>query len=539
MAFHLIQTGATLAIMDTAGTVTTLTLPAGVTIDTTKRPRFTIIGQVVVITNSPSVNLVYDPASESLHVLCPPPPASPMIAAAGAGTGITGAVKLWYTFKIKDEWGQTIAESPMSPVSNTVTLSDDSIAGSGIATSATPGVNARGIYRTVAGGSVPFPLFDMDDNVATTFDNDLPDVGLEAATADELGLPPGSSPGEQMTLCVAWDDRLWGVSSQQTLIDEVRASEAQRPWAFTITLKAPPVGSDAIGVVTLIPLRDELLVGKRNNILRIVPASDDETPYDVLKVGAGVGVTAPDSVAVIRDVAYWLHEDGVYRYNSNGISDQPVSRDKVHSWFTTDDYFNRAMFPEAFGGWNPVNDSYVLFLAAAGTTVFNRWVELILSGPNEGKWLGPHKTGAFTPTCFGLMQSATGTYLPTIGSSNGYLNKMNQSTRTDEPATAIDFEVVGKAHAADQPNMLRLWRRLAVINKIQGAGTLTVTPTVGELNAAAGTAISVPLTAGRTVTRRLGTGTYCQLTFRVNSAGQDVTLYGYELPWLDIGVRKT
>jgi hypothetical protein len=116
---------------------------------------------------------------------------------------------------------------------------------------------------------------------------------------------------------------------------------------------------------------------------------------------------------------------------------------------------------------------------------------------------------------------------------------MNQSTRTDEPATAIDFEVVGKAHAADQPNMLRLWRRLAVINKIQGAGTLTVTPTVGELNAAAGTAISVPLTAGRTVTRRLGTGTYCQLTFRVNSAGQDVTLYGYELPWLDIGVRKT
>lgn len=538
MAFHLIQNGSGLSVMQTNGTVSTLALPSGVTIDSAKRPRFAIFGQEVVITNSPSVNLVYDPTTNALRVLCPEAPASPCLTAVGSGTGLTGAYTVWYTFKIKDEWGRTVAESPMSPASELLTLANQSLAGTGVATSLTPGVNARGLYRTVAGGSVPFPWMDIDDNVATSFEDSAADVALEAATADTLGLPPGSAPGESAALCVAWDDRLWMVSSAPTLIDEVRASEVQRPFAFDITLAAPPLGADAIGIVALIPRRDELLIGKKNNILRIVPASGDDIPYDVLKVGEGVGVTAPDSVAVIRDVAYWLHEDGVYKADSNGVSDVPVSRARVHPWFTTDTYFNRELFPDAFGGWNPVNDSYVLFLAAAGSTVFDRWVELILSGPNQGKWLGPHKTGAFTPTSFGLMQSSTGTYLPTIGSSSGYLYKMNQATRTDEPATAIDWEIYGKFHAADQPNMVRVWRRLAVINKIESAGTMTVTPHVGDLDASAGAAISVPLTDGRTLTRRLGVGAYCQLRFRVNTVARDVTLYGYELPWFDVGVRK-
>jgi hypothetical protein len=538
MAFHLVQNGSTLALMTTAGVVSTLTLPTGVTIDSTKRPRFAIIGQEVVIANSPSVNLVFDPVANALRVLCPPPPASPMLVAVGASTGLTGTYITWYTFKIKDEWGRTLAESPLSPPSAGVALTADSLAGSGIATSSTPGVNARGIYRSVAGGSVPFPLFDMDDNVATSFDDNTSDVLLEAASADVLGLPPGSAPGEAASLCVAWDGRIWMVSTMPTKIDEVRASEIDRPWAFDTTIAAPPQGNDAVGVVALIPLRDELLVGKRNNFLRIVPVEGDDIPYDALKVGEGVGICAPDSAAVIRNVAYWLNEDGVYKFDSNGISDQPISRDKVHAWFTTDTYFNRELFPEAFGGWNPINDSYVLFLAAAGSTVFDRWVELVLSGPNKDKWLGPHKTGAFTPTCFGLMQSATGTYLPTMGSSSGYLYKMNQATRTDEPATAIDWEVIGKAHAADKPNMLRMWRRLAVINKIQASGTMTVTPYVGEMDASAGASISASLTVGRTVTRRLGPGTYCRLAFRVNTVATDVTLYGYELPWFDVGVRK-
>lgn len=539
MAFHIAQSGSTLVLVQTDGTLTTLTLPSGVTIDSTKRPRFAIINQEVVITNSPSVNLVFDPIANALRILCPLAPPSPPIAAAGASTGLTGTWKFWYSFKIKDEWGRTIAESPLSPASNAITLANQSLAGSAIATSSQPGVNARGIYRSVTGGSVPFPLLDLDDNVATSFDDNLSDVALEAATADTLGLPPGSAPGERATIAVQWDDRLWLVSSAEGKLDEVKASEIRRPFAFEIRLTCPPVGDDAIGIVALVPMRDELLVGKKNFMLRIVPTDDTDAPYQVLKIGPGVGITAIESVAVIRNTAYWLNEDGVYMADSNGVSDAPISRDKVHAWFTTDTYFNRALFSQAFGGWNPIDDTYVLFLAAAGQSTFNRWVQLHLSGPNKGKWLGPHKTDAFTPTCFGLMQSSTGTYLPTIGSSSGYLNKMNQATRTDEPSTAIAWNVLGKAHTAEQPNMMRRWGRLAVISKKEAAGSITVTPYVGnELDVVASATISVSQTVGRNVTRRLGAGVYCILEFTKSTVAQDVTLYGYEIPWFDIGVRK-
>jgi hypothetical protein len=76
-----------------------------------------------------------------------------------------------------------------------------------------------------------------------------------------------------------------------------------------------------------------------------------------------------------------------------------------------------------------------------------------------------------------------------------------------------------------------------VISKIQAAGTLTITPYVGDLAASAGTAISHTLTLGRQRLRRLGAGRFCKLRFQHSTADQGCELYGYEIPHHELGRR--
>ena len=57
------------------------------------------------------------------------------------------------------------------------------------------------------------------------------------------------------------------------------------------------------------------------------------------------------------------------------------------------------------------------------------------------------------------------------------------------------------------------------------------------MNASAGAAISADMTLGREVLRRLGTGRFAQLRLRHTTAGQDVGIYGIEIPFFEDGVR--
>ena len=529
MAWSIAQAGGNLYGVGTNGTATEITLPSNVTLDTTRRLRMAILNRSVVLTNGPTVNLAVDPDG-TCRVLVPRAPIFPPILAGGASTGLTGAFQVRYSYGVKDRYGRVISESPLSPAA-TITLANTGLAVTAIAVSTETSVNCRFIYRTTTGGDVLFRWATLDDNVITAFDNNMPDAGLAllATLNDSLGLPPGSSGGIRMKLLVEWKGALWGVSDSPNDVDNLRRSVVQQPWAWPADRYFPisPIGLTTEGITALIPRKADLGVCKRNAVQKIIGENNDE--WQPIKVIEGAGCIAPDSVAVIKDVGYCLGEDGVYRYDDEGFT--IISRTDVHAWFTTDTYFNRSQFKNAIGRWNPVLDCYELHLSAAGSTALDRWVSYDLK---THVWSGPHLTSAFTPTAAACVQDAAGSIIPLIGGNNGFIYTMNNTARTDDTATSIDFDA-RFVLTADTPDIDKVFEAPDVLTKIESGGTLEFIPTLGGLDASPGTTQTVDLTLGRKRLDVLGAGRILQVRLRQNTNARDVLLYGAEIPYFELG----
>jgi hypothetical protein len=155
----------------------------------------------------------------------------------------------------------------------------------------------------------------------------------------------------------------------------------------------------------------------------------------------------------------------------------------------------------------------------------------------SGRWFGPHKLAAFTPTGAVVVNDASGNPQLAIGASNGFLYATLSGNYSDGSSTAIDFDIKGKFHSGEMPDYTHVWLQPSVFTKKESGGTLTVTPYVGQLDASAGTAQSHDLTKERERLARLGTGRLCQLEFQQATAGQGVELYGYEVPYIQVGRR--
>lgn len=535
MPFTIIQAGSALKRMSTAGDLTTITLPSGVTIDATVRGRFAVIGRRIVFIRAPSKNLVLEADSDVAHPLAITPPTFAPTVAAGSGTGLTGTYKVRVVFKIKDEYGFVQAMSAPSPESSGVALSNQTLAVSNIAVSSDPAVNARGLERTTNAGSVYYPWFDIDDNTSTSAEDAIADAALSLLPSpDPVIVPAGTAlGGSKLRLIMEWKGFLWAVSDSIDETDYVLRSDGDNIYSWPGKLRADPVGADEFGVTALMPRRDELGIGKRDLIHKI--RGSDEDTFEMIEVVRGTGPVSQESVVVVRDVAYFLGEDGVYSWDAAGVT--PLSDDRARAWFTTDTYFNRTLFDQSEAKWNPVLDTYELHLAAVGTSDLNRWVALHLSGPNKGKWLGPHKTGAFTPTAVGLLEDANDLARPVIAGSDGHVYEMNSATKTDGASTAIDLDVMTGWHSANTPDILKFFKHLLMRLKKQSGGTLEITPYVGEFDAAAQLPISHDMTVPRRRHRRLGIGRFFKLRLRNNVAAEDVTVSGYEVPYHEVSRR--
>ena len=531
--YAIVQAGSTLVAVTPAGVATVLTLPAGVTIDATRRASFAVLGRRVVVTYAPSINLWIDPLDLTVYPLAILPPVLAPVTAVGTGTGLTGAYTWWTSFTVKNDQGTLLAESPLSAPTIALTLANQGGALTAIPISADPSVTGRRQYRSVAGGTIPFQVVDLDDNVSTTWNDTLADASLALLPADPaLGVPPGSGPGEGLRYVIAWRDRLWAVGTAFAVRDQLLFSEqfTAYAWPAANAVTASPEGEDAFGITGLAPRRDELGVFKRGRILKVVGSTPED--FEVITVAEGVGCIAAESVVVIRDIAYFLGLDGVYTFGPQGVT--PISRDKVDPWFLSDDYFNRDRFAYASGGYNQITDTYDLHLAAVGSTVNDRWVSYDIL---RQEWLGPHRTGKFTPTARALLRAASGAYLPVMGSSDGYLYQMNQAGASDGGDTAIAIDWITKWYHGNAPDIMHRWLQPSVFTRKQAAGTLVITPRVGDLDASDGATLSVPLTTDRTKLARLGVGRLVRLQFTHSTNAQDVEVFGFELPFSEIGRR--
>lgn len=542
--FYLAQGASSLQVVQTDGTVSTLTLPAGVTIDATIRGIVTAFARQLFLTRSPSINLWIDPGDPNLTVrpMSIPPPFAPPDLAAGVGTGLTGSYRTKVSFFVKNPAGRTLIESPLSGSSLSVTLANKDLDISNIPVSpdASLFVSAtsqyifgRRIYRNIAGGSVFFAMLDIDDNVTTELLSTLSDSLLSTLPADpSLGNPPGTVQGTSLGLMVPWNSRLWAVATDPARVDHLIYTEPDNfsAWSPDNDLLAKPVGEDAFGITGFLPRRDELGFAKRGRLLKVIGSTNND--FQVIVVAEGAGCIAPFSCTIIKDVGYYLGLDGVYEFGPNGVTS--ISLEKVAPWFQTDDYFNRALFSSAVGNYNPRNNTYDLHVVAAGSTDMDRWVSFDLS---RREWLGPHKTAASTPTARGLLRDAGGAYLPVMGSSAGNVYKLNQSGATDD-GSGIVIDWITKFFSANAPDYMHFWDQATLFLKKQTAGTLVLTPRVGSTAAVDGTPQNVNMASGdRARLGRWGAGRLLRLEFTHSTNAQDVEIYGLEQPFTEIGRR--
>ena len=524
-SFVLLQGGASLQLYNQAGTLSTLTLPSAITLDTNRPPRFTIYDRFIVMVNTPSRPITID-AAGSVRVLTPLPPTVALTLDDDGGAGnLSGDYKALQTYVIRDSDGNIIAESDYGPAMDAAFVAAaDTLDAEGVNLSSEAVTDSR-LYRTTNGGAVYFQWIDVNGNALTqSVSDDTTDGALSLVAAPSLGTCPN------MSLVASWRGRLWGVDRAD--VDYARYSEAgvMYAWPALNSLLIGRAGADARGITAFIPRRDALGIGRRDGLYQVTGST--QANYNVVTLSEACGVESQETVKVYRDVAYFLWKDGVYRWGPTGID--CISDGKVRDWFVSDTYFNRGRFTFAFAGIDPVNNRYRLFLAALGSVVEDRYVEYDIQ---DGTWWGPHKTAAFTTfTAAGGTADSNDRFLPLIASSDGYLWK-NQATQTDNTSDGIDFEITTKRHDGLTPDIEKNWGQLSLISKVQAAGSLTVTPYVGSLNAAAGTAITADMTKGREKLPRMGAGKHCGFTFSHTTNAQDVELYGYELPFYELGRR--
>lgn len=539
MAFLLAQAGTTLNKVDVAsGAVTALTLPSGVTLSSARKPHFAILDQWVVMVNSPSRNLAIDPEG-TVRVLIPEPPThGPDADAAGAGSTHTGTFKYWVSFFVKDADGNILMESPLSGASVEVSVTTDDIDVGNLPLSS-DAISGRRLYRSLTGGKTQYRLFDVDDNLTRSVRDDVADTTLELLPTASAVLvsPPGTVPGFRFKNVIEWKSRLWAVSNDPSQVDTIYATDTNTVYAWPNSLIAHPRGADVEGVVGFGARRNQLGFLKRVGVWA-VSASAGGTGINFSNLVVSqiaprqAGCLGEDTILTIHDKVYWLGRDGVYEWDDSGV--HSISDETVAPWFKTDTYFERTRFKNAFARYNAVTNSYELHVATQSGSTEDLWVSFNLS---NRKWFGPHKTGAFTPTHAGDVTDANGLPVTIVGGSDGVLYTGNSSNQRDGAATAIDMDCTGPWHSGDDPDLEHYWGQVSLLTQVEASGTATLTPTVGRLDASAGAAITATLTLGREKLRRLGRGALARLRFRKNTVNTSAAVYGYEIPWHDIGRR--
>jgi hypothetical protein len=496
----------------------------------TRPARFAVLANSVVVVNAPSVNIVINPADLTTRRLSIAGPTTGLTAVSGGAGTLSGDYRWAYTFAILDGSGDILTESPMSATFGPLTLNDNDADLASIDTSGTAGVNARIIYRTTNGGTAFFEVDRIEDNVTTTFTDNISDYDLALlASAEPKGNPPGVDGTNRFRLITTWKDRLWAAEANDPDNVWISGNREIYSWSEQRKFTVKSAGEDSYGVTAFMARRDELVIAKRRKLWKVIGNSPSD--FEQILIADGIGAVSQDAAIVIRDTCYFLGEDGFYEYGNEGV--KRLSREKVQPWFTTEEFFNRAKFDIAFAKYNALYDKIEIHLAAPESEDIDRWVEFDLK---QNEWFGPHLTNAFTPTCGGAMDNEDGFSTPVMGASNGFIYRQNQSDCTDA-GTPIPMDIITKFHNGNAPDIEHYWGELALLTKPEEDGTLEVIPTVGDLDAIAQSSIDVDLTEDRHRLRRLGVGRFVQLRFKNDENHQSVTIYGYEIPFHEMGRR--
>jgi hypothetical protein len=429
-SYGLIQANETLWRLLPDGTFTELPLPAGVTVSHLVPVRAVVFNKRLILTNGVSKNVQVD-VNQVARLLMPRAPNTALTTAVGGAGSLIGTYTYKYTFAIM-EGDVVIGESDFSPISAEVTLSSDVATLTAIGVSVDTGVNARRIYRTASdGGSAYFLVDTIHDNTTTTYSDDITDEATSAFPAEpSLGVAFGTTEQTRLTRLCTWKDRIWAVPDMHPDRVYFCGNRVQYGWKSSYYFVAGAEGTDNVGITAIVARKNEVFVGKRRTLHKIT--GDVLTRFGLTDIPGGIGVWAPESVVLIRDAVYFLAEDGVYRWDGELTN---LSKPFVHPWFTETGTFNLARLKYAVGHYNQKLDTYELYLSSSGATDLDRWVSFDLLA---NQWLGPHRTGAYTPTTAGVLDETDTRQRAAVGSEDGGVYLKNSSDFIDGASTVID-----------------------------------------------------------------------------------------------------
>lgn len=528
----LVQSGTSLYAVSEDGSSVDLTEPSTVTLSATKPARFEVSRKWAVVVNTTTQPLIVDDSGIVLFLSPLAPTAAPTLAASSGAGGLTGTFQVKYTFAIRDLDANLVAESGFS-ASASVTITEKKINVSSIQTM--PGLTAanynaryeivRRFYRTAAGGSAYFLWYTIGDNTTTTFEDDTSDAAIAATAANALGTV------SFLSHIGSFRDRLFGLDDS-TNRERLLYSEAGLPWAWPTAnfFDMPQIKGDSqSGITAIIPRKEGLGLAKSNMLLQLTGSSDDD--FRVVVLSSTVGAVNQETVASYRDDVYFLGQDGVYRWSENGltcISDEG----NVRSWFTTDDYFDRAEFVNAVGVIDPINQIYRLALTRTGQTEMDTWVSYDII---KGVWWGPHRTSAFAITA----PVTVSKHSPTVafGSDDGFV-AIDTDTRADYGTVAIETNGTLAPIRAVDPPFHTYFGTLTTEIAPQSAGNLYIYPSVGEPDAVESPNFTHPLNTASVSVGRIGYGRFFWLRFYHNTLSQLVSILGFEVEPVNIVGRR-
>lgn len=526
----LVQSGANLYLVAEDGSTTELTEPSTATISTTRVPRFDVNRVHAIVVNSVDPPLIVDDAGIVLFFSPAAPTAAPTVAVGTAGD-LTGTYGVKYTFAIRDLDGNIVAESGFSPAASVVLTADNLSVTTNQALTGLTAANynsryeiVRRFYRTAAGGTAYFLWYTIENNTAdSAFEDDTTDAGIAAIAASSLATAPF------LSHIASFHDRMYGVNDANDR-DQLLYAEAGLRWAWPTDnlFQMPQVKGDVqSGITALMPRRDALGIAKSNMLISLT--GTDDTDWRVTILSTSRGCIAQETAALYNDHWYFLGQDGVYRWGEGGI--ECISDGRVRSWFTTDTYFDRDYFEDAFGVI--AGKTYRLYLVGAGATTITKWVEYDIE---SGTWWGPHITDAFTLTAAFPLGSHN--LLPGIGTSTGFIT-VDTDDRSDNATTAIEVEATLAPIKVADPPVTAYFGTLTLEVEPQDTGDLLVYPTVGELDDDEAPVLRHDLSTATAGLGRLGYGRFLALRFYHNTVDQIVQLLGFEVdPVNAVGRRK-
>lgn len=249
-----------------------------------------------------------------LHAGFAAPTGAPTIAQGVAGTLAAGDYKAVYTFYQR----ATAYESNPSAVSNTLTLgANRTIDYTGIGVSTNPLVDARRIYRTLAGQSgVYFFVHEIDDNFTTSISGEqvaIADMGNSVSFKN--GLPP-----DTLETGVIWNDRLFATDGRDLYFSELLLIEG---FSGDLISVFPDDGHEIRG---LHPFGDRLIIGKTNKMHYLVGTS--KSNFELHTLSDRHGCKSHHSMASAEGRLFW-YGSGKTVLISDGTVPRDVSKPKV------------------------------------------------------------------------------------------------------------------------------------------------------------------------------------------------------------------